>query len=183
MGQAAKKTDEDNTDKVKTERFSRSLRITLTAEEVAERADRAAHVLGQRDQKEDDRKAANTAAKSQIEELEAELRRISSEVRDKATYGPVECERRYDYRLGRVVEVRTDTDETIHERAMTIEEKQLDLDIDQSRSGDEDDSDERDEESEGESPPESGEATAQEPDLPTAKKPKRKVKNRRAATN
>lgn len=114
---------------MKVERFSRSLRITLKPEEVAQRADRAAHIVAQRDQKEDDRKAANTAAKSQIEELTAELGRISSEVRDKATFGPVDCERRFDWRQRRVFEIRTDTQEQIHERAMTVEETQLLLDL------------------------------------------------------
>jgi hypothetical protein len=115
------------------ETFSRQLKVELTEKEVAERADRAAHVLRLRDSKEDDRKAANTAAKSQIEELEAELRNLSSEVRDRATYRQVECERRYDYRLRQVVEKRLDTSIILHEHAMTEAEAQLPLGLEDTR--------------------------------------------------
>lgn len=178
--------------KLKVEHFTRTLRVGLKPHEIAERADRAAHVIVQRDQKEESRKAANTAAKSQIEELDAELRRVSTEIRDKATYIPVACERRYDYRLGRLLEVRTDTGDTIHERALTIEERQLELDVDQSKSGDEPEEDEESEAAD-EEPPADGddgvitdeEAKAladkhgrgKEPELSTAKK-KRKAKKK-----
>lgn len=145
---------------VKTEPFQRQLRIALTDVEVAGRADRLAHLVVQVEQKEDDRKAANTAAKSQIEELSAELKRVSTEVRDKATYGTVQCERRHDYRMGKIVEVRTDTGVVLHERAMSFEEKQLELD------GIKDPAD--DDENGGE-PPESG-------DEPKAKKGRKKSK-------
>jgi hypothetical protein len=126
---------------VKVERFTRSLRIALTTEEVAQRADRAAHVLVMRDQKEAERKAANTAAKSQIEELDAELRRISGEIRDKAKFDTVNCERRFMYRVGRIVEVRLDTKEEIHESAMTLEERQLEMDLERSEGDAEDPAD------------------------------------------
>jgi hypothetical protein len=109
----------------KVEKFTRQLRVALTEKELAERADRAAHVVRERDGKEEDRKAANTAAKAQIEELDAELKRLSGEVRDKATYALVECERVYDYKLGQVREVRTDTRVVLDLRAMRADERQL----------------------------------------------------------
>jgi hypothetical protein len=182
-------TTKEKDPKLKVEHFTRTLRVGLKPHEIAERADRAAHVIVQRDQKEESRKAANTAAKSQIEELDAELRRVSTEIRDKATYIPVACERRYDYRLGRLLEVRTDTGDTIHERALTIEERQLELDVDQSRSGDEDVDDDDDEAPEAEAgeteaSDESSGETQPEPELATSKSKrggKAKVKNRKAA--
>jgi hypothetical protein len=117
-------------DAVRVEAFTRLCRVELTHLELADKADRAAHVLRERDGKEADRKAANTAAKSQIEELEAELRKLSGEVRDKATYKPVECERTYDFRIGTVREVRNDTREVLHQHAMTDAERQLPLALD-----------------------------------------------------
>lgn len=119
---------------IRVESFTRNCRVELTPKELAERADRAAHVLCVRDGKEADRKAANTAAKSQIEELEAELRKLSGEVRDKATYTAVECERRYDYKLGQVVEKRLDTSEVLYSHAMTDAERQMPLELGDSAS-------------------------------------------------
>lgn len=133
------KTEKNGTDDqkhVKVQRFSRSLKIALKPEEIATRADRAAHLLVARDEKADEAKTATAHIKAQIKELEAELRKVSGEVRDKHTWGQVSCERRYDFRLGRVYEVRLDTDVTIEERPMTDLERQMSLDgVD----GDEDD--------------------------------------------
>lgn len=115
---------------VKIEKFQKELRIQLSAEEFGQRAERAAHLIGEIEQKEDDRKAANTAAKSRIEELQAELKRVSGEVRDKAKYGIVDCERRFIFRTGRVQEVRKDTGAVLDEWAMTADERQMELDLD-----------------------------------------------------
>ncbi len=112
---------------VKIERFQRNLRVPLTVQEVTERAQRAAHLLGERDHKDEEQKAATKHAKAQIAEVEAELRRVSGEIRDGATYKEVGCERRHNYRLGAITEVRTDTDEVLAERAMTDRERQMDL--------------------------------------------------------
>ena len=120
----------DETPPIKVESFVRELRVQLKTEEIAERADRAAQLLAERDSKEEEQKAATKHAKSVIESMEAELRRLSNEVRTKATYGQVQCERRYDYRLGKISEVRKDTDEVIFERAMTDTERQRELDLD-----------------------------------------------------
>jgi hypothetical protein len=115
---------------VKVERFQRNLRVKLTADELAERAQRAAHLLNDRDQKDEESKAAAKHAKAQIAEVEAELRRVSSEIRDGATYKEVACERRHNFRLGKIEEVRMDTHDVIAERAMTDRERQLDLGLD-----------------------------------------------------
>lgn len=116
---------------VAVESFVRELRVELSEKELAERADRAAHVLMARDGKEEARKAANTAMKSQIEELDAQLRKLSNEVRDKATYAPVECERRYDYRARTVQEVRTDTRVVLELRPLRADELQVPLDLEE----------------------------------------------------
>jgi hypothetical protein len=113
----------------KVEHFTRQLRVVLTEKEIAERADRSAHMVAERDGKEEARKAANTAMKSQIEELDAQIRKLSNEVRDKATYEPVECERRYDYRAGTVRELRTDTKVVLELRTMRADERQTSLDL------------------------------------------------------
>jgi hypothetical protein len=110
---------------VKIERFARTLRVELTPEEVARRADRCAHVVAEREGKVEEAKTATAHIKARIKELDAELRSLSNEVRDKAKYTEVDCERRYNYRLGTIAVVRLDTNATVDERAMTGAERQL----------------------------------------------------------
>lgn len=112
---------------MKVETLVRQLKVQLTAPEIAERADRAAKLLEDRDRAEAELKAHATHAKSLIAQMEAEMRALSGEVRTKFTYRDVECERRFLYATGCVQEVRLDTEEVIAERAMTEKEKQRDL--------------------------------------------------------
>jgi len=122
----------DDTPNTRVERFRKSLPVPLTQEEVSDRADRASHILADRDQKEDEAKAAAKHYKSVVAELDTRLRLLSNEVRTRRTYNDVECERRYEYTAGRLVEVRTDTGEEIFERPLTEAEKQQDLPFDDS---------------------------------------------------
>lgn len=116
---------------VKVENFARNLPVALTREEVAERADRAAQLIEDRDHKEAELKAHNSHVKSLIATLEADMRHLSSEVRTKRTHRDVECERRYDYDSSVVREVRLDTGEVLSERPMSDREKQRDLPFDE----------------------------------------------------
>lgn len=120
-----KKTDSKSDSK--TERYTQSLRVQLTPEEVADRADRAAQKLNERDEKEADMKAATKHAKGVIEEIEAQMRQLSTEVRTRSTYRMVDCERVYDYGRGVVEERRLDTFEVLSSRAMTEAERQREL--------------------------------------------------------
>lgn len=120
----AKKTEPDD---VKREKFSANCKVILTTEEIAERADKAAHALKERDEKELDMKAAAKHAKSIIDDLENRVRHLSNEVRTGATYKDVACERIYNYTTGMYSEVRTDTGETLMERKLTEAEKQKEL--------------------------------------------------------
>lgn len=70
----------------KTEQYSETLRVELTLSEIADRADRAAQLIADRDAKDEEHKAAAKHSKSVIESIEAEIRRLSNEVRTKATY-------------------------------------------------------------------------------------------------
>ncbi len=123
----AKQKKSPEPDEVKVEKYTASLKVKLSVEEVADRANQAAHVLEQRDQKEADLKAAQKHGKSIVEELEATLRRLSNEVRSGEHYSSVDCERIYNYTSGLYSEVRTDTGETLHERALQDHERQREL--------------------------------------------------------
>lgn len=118
-------------DDVKVEAFTTALKVQLSEEEIAARANEAAHVLQQRDDKDADMKAAAKHAKSIIDELEQKLRKLSNEVRSGETYTAVNCERRYNYTAGQYTEVRLDTDEVLHERRLTDSEKQKELPFDE----------------------------------------------------
>lgn len=162
-------TETQNNHSAKIEHFQRNLRVKLSEKEIAERSKRAAHLVAECDQKEESREAANKQAKAQIAELEAELRRISTEVRDESTYRVVRCERVFYFRTGNVVERRLDTGEVLSERAMSEWERQTELDLER------DDIEEMERKSAaGESdPPDSDdEPTSEPPEAQTAKKRK-----------
>lgn len=153
-------------DGVKTEKLEKQLPVKLTEKEVAERADRAAHLFAECDAKEQAMKAAQKAAKAEIESLEAEHRRLSNEVRDKVTYRLVECEKNYYFRLNKVETTRMDTCETIEERPMLEHERQLEMkyEADKKRSAED----------------EAKALIAEAPPLRTEKKPKGKRKPKAA---
>lgn len=115
---------------VKIEQYMSNLKCILSKDEIADRADRAAGLLQDRDTKEEEQKARAKAEKAVIESIESELRRVSNEVRTKATYQDVQCERRYVYDKGKVQEWRLDTGEMMSERDMNDTEKQRDLPFD-----------------------------------------------------
>lgn len=120
--ESSEETPESNPERV--ERFTENLPVVLTDAEVADRAQRAAHRLADRDHIEEELRAYNKTEKSRISRIESELRNLSEEVRSKTTYRDISCERRYCYRTLRVYEVRLDTGETIAERAMNEQERQ-----------------------------------------------------------
>ncbi len=114
---------------VKVERFQRNLKVALTEAQQLDRARRAAEIAGEVGNKEAERDAAKKHVNAQIEELQAEQQRLNGEIRDRATYKDVACERRFNYRLGTVGEYRTDTNELIPgtERALSDRERQIEL--------------------------------------------------------
>lgn len=120
---------------MKIEQYMSNLKVILTKEEIADRADRAAGLLQDRDTKEEEQKARAKAEKAVIDSIESELRRVSNEVRTKATYQDVQCERRYVYEKSKVQEWRLDTGEMISERDMNETEKQRDLPFDDDDKG------------------------------------------------
>jgi hypothetical protein len=121
----------------KRESYQTTLKVELTTAEVADRADRAAAKLAERDQKEAEWKAQSKHMKSVIEELEAELRTLSGEVRTRSTYSPVSCERVFNYDAGTLREQRLDTGEVLCERGLTDAEKQRELPFEGNGDGDE----------------------------------------------
>ncbi len=139
MARKKKSTEEKATEKgsppVKIERFSQNLAVALKPAEIAERADRAAHLLADRDHLEAQFDEERKLQKNRVSSLETEMRRLSQEVREKLTYRDVECERRFDYASATVRDVRTDTGEALMERPMSEQEKQRQFDFDDKKPG------------------------------------------------
>jgi hypothetical protein len=124
MAKKKKAEPEKASPPVKIERFAQSMMVALKPAEVAERADRAAHLIADRDHLRAEMKMAAKANRARIEELGTEMRRLSSEVREKVTYRDVACERQFHYNEKLVRDVRSDTGEVFAERAMTEQECQ-----------------------------------------------------------
>lgn len=127
----AKKKPEPEEEKksppMKIESYVRELKVPLKREEVEERAERAAHLIGVRDLREDEIKEDMKRQKSALATIDGEIRSLSNQVRDKVAYRDVPCERQFHYDTGVVKEIRCDTGEVTFERPMTDAEKQRDL--------------------------------------------------------
>lgn len=136
---AKKKQDEK---RIKIEKITKNLRCDLSEKDVAERSDRVAHLIAKKETKEEELKLQTKQAKNEIGMVEAEITHLASEVRDRATYRDIECERQYRISDGKVVDVRLDTGEEVFERAMTAAELQGELpfegDVDDEFGGEED---------------------------------------------
>jgi hypothetical protein len=124
------------TEDVKVERFRMNLPVALTREEVALCADRAAQMLKNIDVREDEFKQQAQANRREIARLEADLREVSAEVRERKSYRDVVIERRFDWMAGTVTEIRTDTGEQLNHRPMNDEEAQKALPLGDDDAGD-----------------------------------------------
>jgi hypothetical protein len=125
-----RKSKDDKAPKHRVEPFKQNLRVLLSDPEVADRASRAAHRVGDLEAKDADAKASAKAYKSEIDAIEAEVKRLSNEVRTRSTYKDVECERVYDLSANEIREIRTDTGEVFFHRAMSDAERQGELGFD-----------------------------------------------------
>lgn len=119
-----KKTEKSEPDDIKIEPFRQNLPVILTKEEVAERAQRSAHLIADHDFKEAQFKDEAASNKRVLARINVQIRELSNEVRDGKTYQDVACERVFNWTNGTVHDRRTDTGEVISERAMSEAEKQ-----------------------------------------------------------
>lgn len=149
---AAKKdkhSPEPKDEGIERKKYTDIQRVRLTDEELIERAQEQSRTLQLIEELENDLKTKVQHAKAGIQEREADVKRLAVEIRDRATYRPVDCERIFDYRRGLVIEVRLDTGEQISERPMTYAEKQRELPLDGPPKDEELDEDEPPEDGEG----------------------------------
>lgn len=140
--------------KVESRKYTDILRVPLTESELVVKGEEQARLLRTVADMEARQKSDTKHQKAAIDERKAEMGRLAAEICDRATYKPVECERRFDFTTGVVVEVRADTGEVIGSRPMLSSERQRNLpldaeEIDEEDVDAEDASEDDDEESEG----------------------------------
>lgn len=127
---AAKKNQQSPEPKdegIERKKYTDIQRVRLDDDELIERAQEQSRHLQTIEEMEAELKTKVGHAKAAIQERAADVKRLAIEIRDRATYRPVDCERIFDYRRGIVTEVRLDTGEQISERPMTYAEKQREL--------------------------------------------------------
>lgn len=140
---ATKKNNKKKPDDIKTQPYKRDLTVALTRDELDEVAQRMSHKIADRDIREAELKERAKRDKSALKDLETDIRRYANTIRDKAELREIQCERRFNFTTGRVIDVRTDTGVVLSERDMTEEERQKEIDF-----GDVDDEFEDDDEDE-----------------------------------
>jgi len=108
-----------------------TLPCKLTKDEKAQAAKELAEKIDQLEALEETRKATMSEFKSKKENLQAQVLALGRQVREGTKLQSVECQLQLNYSKQRVRLIRLDTNEVIEERPMTDEEKQMNLEFDE----------------------------------------------------
>lgn len=111
----------------KTEVIKEVLPVKLTDEERLERANDLANAVQNVEDAKRHKKIVNRDATAKVDEAEAARADLSDVVASGREYREVIVHRVLNYEEGTVIEVRTDTGETIKSRNMTDEERQTSM--------------------------------------------------------
>lgn len=103
------------------------MQCELTAEELAERSQEFADLLAERDRVEAAYKAHASAERKRVGGMDVRLRVLMRVVRDKTENRPITCKLRPNYTEGAMDIVRVDNGEVVDTRALTAEERQLEV--------------------------------------------------------
>ena len=105
----------------------RLLAVALTPDEVRERLEKSAVLVGEIEEREEAQKADAKAAKDKIAGMAVELTQLAREARDREAMRDVQCVWEADYGRGVATLIRTDTGEAIETRGLTTEEMQIQI--------------------------------------------------------
>ena len=103
------------------------LLVDLADKEIDTRAREMAAVAGQLGRARDEKKKVMAEHAARLKGLEEKFDKLSETVREGRELRPVVVETWHDYKRGAVIEIRQDSGETIHERALSMDERQGDL--------------------------------------------------------
>ena len=110
---------------VKRKKVQRSLRCELSYEEQRVKGLEMAEAVSLAREAEEDKTTKMKACKDLIESHLGHASALAQVLRQGYEVRPIECEQVMDYTVGKVIIQRSDTMETIDERAMTEEERQV----------------------------------------------------------
>lgn len=106
--------------------ITRKLKCDLSEQEVRERADKLAMLVGEKDSLEDSRKV-DSKRRKEIDQLGATMCRLGIEISTRSEFRNVECVEERDWDDKTVSLVRKDTGEVVESRKMRPDELQGEL--------------------------------------------------------
>lgn len=101
--------------------------VALTKDEVIERADELANLLADHSNKDEDFKEEAKQIRTELKELRDRIEELGEVVRTKKEKREVNCYEIPDYEKEVVEVFRSDTDERVHARQLTPEDRQQQL--------------------------------------------------------
>lgn len=116
-----------------TKSINRTLAVPLTTIEKVDMGHRLAELYGEYGDAELRKKASADRFKEELEELDGRIAHLARIVRSGEEYRTVECKWRYLFDVNTKELVRMDTGEIVETAAITAEERQLMLQIDQEK--------------------------------------------------
>jgi len=131
MATATKTKKTKEIPKIKTTKEAHFLQIQLTQDEVLQAGNDLATALDNKTRLEGEKEAAMKAFKAREAALDAQITEKQQLVRNKYTYGNVDCENVLDYEALVTFTRRLDTGEEIMRRPMNDDEKQTSLPFDE----------------------------------------------------
>ena len=108
-------------------RFQEELPCQLSHDEVNDRAQQLARILGERGTIELEAKEIASRAKQRMKKLDRKSQKLAEVVRTGVEHRDVECIERRVYDTNRIEVVRVDTGECVRWREMTAKDRQGDL--------------------------------------------------------
>lgn len=110
---------------------TKHLKCLLSDHEIRTMGQDLARSNAQKDEAEERKKAVDAQLKSEIESHATRSLSLARTINNGYQYKDVDCAMRFDYLTNTVTTVRTDTGEVIESRAMTTEERQVELTFDE----------------------------------------------------
>jgi len=112
-------------------KITQHLKVPLTDEQKKQYSEEIAQAVEEIGEGQNELKFVSTEIKARIQTSEAKLKELANKIRAGYEMKPVECLQTMDFSNGTVKIVRLDTDEVVLERAMTVEERQPELPIEE----------------------------------------------------
>ena len=128
--------------------FDANLKVALSQDEIMVQAEIMARLQQEIAAKEVEAKSVAARYKSEIDGLFNNQNSCAGLIRDKFRFQTVRCMRRMDWETGMVTETRTDTNEVIEKRTMTVSESQMQMKLEDEKKAEKDKAEKKEEQPE-----------------------------------